>query len=611
MAEIKYTELDFNLIKENLKNFLKSQDKFKDYNFDGSSISMLLDVLAYNTGYNAFYLNMLASEMFLDTASLRDSVVSRAKHLGYVPRSVRTLRATINYEIEFLSSIAEIPTVLIMLNTQEFFSDVDGIRYTFYPNRSTAFTKIGERRYRIENLELIEGKRFTHEYVVNDATPIKQRFVIPNENVDTSTISVRVKDSESSNVVRLYTLNTDILTAKSTDLSYTIQQYAGLSYEIIFGDGIIGKKPENGSIIIIDYVVSSGDGATGANSFRTGLLLGEGINPNGAIDNHGTPQTVSVAAEYSDVESIESIKLLAPNSYDAQNRAVTKNDYETLIKRDVSVVDFVRVWGGEENDPPEYGKVFCAIKPKTDSTLNLEDKSRIIESFIKPRSLVTVEVNIVDPEIIGITLDCLINYNANKTVLSSDSIQSLVSSAIEKYREENILGFDSDFRYSNFIKYLDNADQSIVSSNAEVKIKYRVIPSFEMKNSFSIQLNNSISKGDFINGISGIKSTEFFYNTSLAYLADDGRGSISAYFSSTDLTKKIAIEANVGSVNYDTGKIEIKNLLVSSIFDSINYIDFIVTPKVPDIIALRSQLIVIDDADVNITVIDINRLRIS
>lgn len=607
MAEIKYTELDFQLIKENLKTFLKSQDKFKDYNFDASSISMLLDVLAYNTGYNAFYLNMLASEMFLDSASLRESVISRAKHLGYVPRSVRTCRAVVDYEI-FFSGGTNIPGNLILFDTQEFYSDVDGIRYTFYPSESTVFTKIAENRYKITNLELIEGKRFTHQYVVDNNAPMKQRFVIPNENCDTSTLKVSVKDSTASSNIKVYTFNDDILSATENDLYYYIQQYDSSLFEVMFGDGIIGKKPDSGNVVVLDYITSSGDAATGAKIFRTGALIGNGNLSGNPKDSF----TIKIeAGGYADEESIESIKLLAPNSYDAQNRAVTKNDYETLIKRDVSLVDYVRVWGGEENDPPEFGKVFCAIKPKTGDTLNLEDKTRVVNTFIKPRNLVTVDVVIVDPELIRLTLTCLVNYNSNKTQLSSDAIKSLVLDSIKKYRTENILGFDSDFRYSVYSRYVDNADVSIVSNTSEVNIKYRVIPNLGIKNSFEIQLNNQIDTGDISNGISSVKSSTFLYNTSLAYLADDGKGNISVYFFSQNSLSRVPIENNVGKVNYETGKITITNLLVSAISDSINYIDFMIIPKVYDIIALRSQLLLIEDSDINITVVDINKLKIS
>lgn len=606
MSEIKYTELDFNLIKQNLKTFLKSQEKFKDYNFDGAGLSILLDILAYNTSYNAFYLNMLASEMFLDSASLRESVISRAKHLGYAPRSTRTLRAIVDYEIYFESESAVLPVNLILPTTQQFFTTIDNIRYTFYPSKATFFTKIDTRRYKISDLELVEGKRFTHSYTVDNDSAIKQRYVIPNENVDTSTLNVLVQENSASSNIEYYSLNTDITETKETDAKYFLQAYESNLFEIIFGDNVLGKRPSNGNIIKIDYVSSTGDGATGASVFRTDKLSGVTVVGNQSF----IITTKSVASGYSEQESIDSIKLLAPRTYEAQNRAVTKYDYETLIKKDISVVEYVRVWGGEENTPPDYGKVFCSIKPKTGTSLNYEDKVRLVNSFINPRSLVTVDVIIVDPDYIRLVIDATVNYDSSKTTFSADTLRTKVLSAIDLYKNENIIGFDSDFRYSKFCSYIDAADTSIISNNTTVNIKYRVIPSLNLRNSFVIKLNNSIDTGDYSNQISSINSSSFFYNNAEVYMSDDGKGNILLYYFSPDNTK-IVVDEQVGTVDYATGTIIVSNLLVSSIPSNNNYIDFTITPKEFDIIALKEQMLLIEEDDVSVTMIDISRLKLS
>lgn len=606
MSEIKYTELDFNLIKDNLKTFLKSQEKFKDYNFDGAGLSILLDILAYNTSYNAFYLNMLASEMFLDSASLRESVISRAKHLGYVPRSTRTLRAVVDYEVYFESESAVLSTNLILPVTQQFFTTVDSIRYTFYPSKATFFTKIDTRRYKINNLELVEGKRFTHSYTVDNDSAIKQRYVIPNENVDTSTLNVLVQENFASSNIQYYSLNTDITETKETDAKYFLQAYESNLFEIFFGDNVLGKRPNNGNIIKIDYVSSTGDGATGASVFRTEKLSGVTVVGNQSF----TLTTKSVASGYSEQETIDSIKLLAPRTYEAQNRAVTKFDYETLIKKDIAVVEYVRVWGGEENIPPDYGKVFCSIKPKTGTSLNYEDKVRLINSFINPRSLVTVDVIIVDPDYISLVIDSTVNYDSSKTTFSADTLNAKVLAAIDTYKNENIIGFDSDFRYSKFCSYIDDADSSIVSNNTTVNIKYRVIPSLNLRNSFTIKLNNSIDRGDYSNGTSSVNSSSFYYNNAEVYMSDDGKGNILLYYFSADNTK-IIVDNQIGTVDYDSGTITVSNLLVSSISSRKNYIDFIITPKEFDIIALKEQMLLIEEDDVSVTMIDISRLKLS
>lgn len=606
MSEIKYTELDFNLIKENLKTFLKSQEKFKDYNFDGSGLSILLDILAYNTSYNAFYFNMLASEMFLDSASLRESVVSRAKHLGYTPRSTRTLRAIVDYEVYFESESAVLPSNLAVPTTQQFFTTVDGIRYTFYPSKTTFFTKIDTRRYKITNLELVEGKRFTHSYTVDNDLAVQQRYVIPNENVDTSTLNVTVQENSASSNIEYYALNSDITETKEIDAKYFLQSYDGNLFEITFGDNVIGKRPSNGNIIKIEYISSTGDGAVGASVFRTEKLSGVTVVGNQSF----TLTTKSAASGYTEQETIDSIKLLAPRTYEAQNRAVTKYDYETLIKKDISIVEYVRVWGGEENTPPDYGKVFCSIKPVSGTSLNYEDKLRLINSFISPRSLVTVDVIIVDPDYIRLVIDTTVNYDSSKTQYNADVISSKVLDAINSYKTENLVGFDSDFRYSKFCSYIDAADTSIVSNNTNINIKYRVIPSLNLRNSFTINLNNSIDTGDYSNGISAINSSEFFYNNAQVYMSDDGSGNILLYYFTTD-NNKIIVDDQIGTVDYDSGTIVISNLLVSSIPSGKNYIDFVITPKQFDIIALKEQMLLIEEDDISITAVDISRLKLS
>jgi len=502
--------------------------------------------------------------------------------------------------------------------SQPFFNTVDGKRYTFYPRQSRTLERnlvstdgngFQTVTYTAKNLEIVEGKRLIHSYTVDNTSPVKQRYVMPNQNVDTSTLSVTVKESASSSNISVYNLSDDITEVSSTDLVYFMQAYApsneeGL-YEVIFGDDIIGKNPQDGNIIQLNYIVSSGDGATGANSFRAETL---------GILNSQTESfsitTLSPANGFSERENKDSVKLLAPRNYEAQNRAVTKYDYETLIKKDVSSVQHVRVWGGEENIPPEYGKVFCAIKPFTGDTLNLEDKERILTTFIKPRNLVTLDVSIIDPEYIRLELNCSVNYNSNKTVLDEAELQNLIYNNIRAYRDSSISGFDVDFRYSKLLSEIDNSDNSIVSSESDITIKYRVIPRLNLKNSFTIQLNNEIDTGDFTNDQPSVRSSLFLYRNSRVYLADNGKGILFVYYFSQE-GNKVIVEPNIGSVNYSTGEIVVNQLLVSSIPNGLNYIDFFIVPKDNDIIALREQIILIDDSDISIEMTDVNRLRLS
>ncbi|CAB4141336.1 baseplate wedge subunit [uncultured Caudovirales phage] len=614
MSEIKYTELDFALIKDNLKTFLKSQDKFKDYNFDGSSLSILLDILAYNTGYNAFYLNMLASEMFLDSASLRESVVSRAKHLGYVPKSTRSIRAKIDYTVKFsLDTLPNIPTGFSLSKNQEFYTNFQNSRYTFYPLDDVLFERLpnegtgpNERIVFIaRDVELVEGKRFTHSYIVNNNSITTQKYIIPNSGCDISTLKVYVKDNSSSTNITVFLSNNDITLLNSSFPAYFIQPYESDLYEIVFGDGILGKSVVNGNVIFIDYVVSTGPDASGSSVFTTG-----------SIDISGGSQsfnivTKSVASGYSEQESISSIKLLAPRAYEAQNRAVTKYDYETLILKDVPLVDKVRVWGGEDNIPPEYGKVYCAIQPKTGIALNQEDKHAILETYIRPRNMISTEVVIVEPEYIGITVNSTVNYDSNKTTLSPDGLKAVVLTAISSYKSQNLSGFDSDFRFSKFVNYIDSANDSIVSNVTEIGMKYKLYPVLDSKNSFTITLNsNEIDKGDYINSVSSITSSKFYYNNSIVSISDDGQGQLFLYYISSD-SKIVIVDSNIGTVSYETGIISINNMLVTSILNNLNYISLFVKPRYTDIIALRNQVILIEDSDVNIAVTDVSKLRLS
>jgi len=616
MSEIKYSELDFALIKQNLKTFLKSQDKFKDYNFDGSSMSVLLDVLAYNTAYNSFYLNMVANEMFLDSAAIKENVFSRAKHLGYTPRSTTSIKAKIDFQVTFQSDAHAdlVPTNFALSKNQEFYTTSNDTRYTFFPRVAVFFEKIGTRTFIARNVELVEGKRFTHSYTVDTTLPIKQKYVIPNSGVDTSTILVTVRDNANSSAFTTFLPNTDINLLDSNSPAYFIETYNfdGDLYEIVFGDNIVGKGLVDGNIVSIEYIASTGDGADGASVFKTGSLITSLDNPalmTIASAATSSATTLSSASGYAAPETIESVKLLAPRFYESQNRAVTKNDYETLILKDISLAEYVRVWGGEENVPPEYGKVFCAIKPKTGTSLNLDDKTSIINS-IRSRNLVSLEVIIVEPEYIGLSLTTQVNYNSGKTVLSADSIKSKVNAAIQTFKEENISGFDSDFRFSTLSKYIDAADASIVSNISDVGIKYKIIPTLNSRNQISIVLNNEIDTGDSANSVFSITSSQFYFNNNLVSLADDGRGKIVLYYiSSTGV--KVILNDSIGTVFYENGTITIQDLLVSSIPNNQNYITFFITPKYNDIIALRNQMLILEDSDIDVTVVDISKLRLS
>lgn len=605
MSDIKYTELDFEQIKNNLKNFLKQQDQFKDYNFDGSSMSVLLDVLAYNTAYNGFYLNMLASEMFLDSASMRESVVSRAKHLGYTPRSARCLSAKVDVVLDFLSGVTA-PLNMLVDSSKEFYTSVNDIRYSFFPKNSVYFKQVDVSKYIAYGVDLLEGKKFTYSWVVDKTAAIKQRYIIPNKNVDTTTLKVSVQNSSTNFGTTVFNLFDDINLLSPNDTVYFLQETSDNKYELVFGDGVLGKSLVNGNIINIEYIVPTGDQALGAKTFR---INSPGNSYLGGVMSINVIKPAGGQAAYAPQESIESIKLLAPRSYETQNRAVTKSDYETLLKRDIPAIEHIRVWGGEDNDPPMYGKVFCAIKPVTGYGLNEDDRKNIVDNYIKPRNLISVEVILLEPEYIRMTVNTRVNYFPHKTAKSINDIKNSVYESVKKYKNSSLVGFDSDFRYSKLLNVIDSTDSSIESNLTDIKIKYRLNPAFDVQNSFKVVLNNAIDKGDFKNSVSAINSTEFFYVNKKVMLADDGAGTLFLYYLFND--KKIVINPNVGSVNYETGEILIKDLLVTNIPNQQKYVDLYITPKENDIVVLRNQVLLLDDEDINVDVIDLSRVKLS
>lgn len=596
MPETKYTELDFAKIKENLKKFLKSQDRFKDYNFDGAGISILLDLLAYNTAYNGFYLNMLASEMFLDSAIQRDSVVSRAKHLGYTPRSARSAIAKV--DIEIFPSSGPGPTApanILIPISQTFYTIVDSKQYFFSPKAPVLIQPV-DGLYKASDVELIEGVRLTHRWTYDASASPRQRFIIPNANIDSTQIQVNVQDAETSSGKRFFKLYKDLTEVTSESQVYFLQETNDNKYEIVFGDGIIGERLEDGNVIIVDYLVSTTDKAVGAKKFLPVTKIGGYAQ--------ATITTVEPAKNPSEQESIESIKRLAPLTYDAQNRAVTRLDYETLIKKDVPSVEYLRVWGGEDNEPPQYGRVFVSLKPFAGTTLSEDAKAELINTYIRPRNPISIEVIIVEPDYMRIKVDTTVLYRSSNTTSSAAEIQTEVFSAIQEFRASQLNGFDADFRYSKFIASIDSADESIEGNTTVINLKYRIEPPFNVPTKYEIKLNNAISKGDAANAESSINSSAFIYKGVITFVGDNGKGSLYLYRIVND--QKVIIQADIGSVNYADGVIILDAFLVQSIPNGLDFVDFTVELENFDINSLRNQILLLEDEDISIAIKDLS-----
>ena len=589
-----FTEIDFQKIRESIIEFLKTKDEFKDYNFAGSGVATLIDILAYNTQYNAFYLNMVANEMFLDTATLRDSVVSRAKAIGYRPNSAKSAVARVTVQVDSIAGPGPAnPANILLPKWSKFTTSVENKTYTFLNKAAVILQPVGGGLYEAD-LDIYQGNVFTHQFIVDDTIDTKQRYIIPNTNVDVDSINVKVQESSASPSIQSFSLSKDINIVGPDDAVFWLQETEDGLWEIYFGDGVVGKKVENGNIIIIEYMNTSGSLANTARRFTLVTSVGS--------YNRSTVTTIEAAKNGLEAQSIESIKFVAPQFYQTQNRAVNKHDYVTLIKKDYPQVEFATCWGGEENDPPIYGKVFLALKPTGAFAFSEQEKLSIINTIIRPRNPVSIQVEIVEPDYLQILVDSVVKYSAKSTTLTLGDVQQKAINAIKGYASSNLNGFDSTFRYSKLTKAIDNSDVSITNNLTTIKLKYTITPPINIPAKYDINTNAKISKGDANNNISGVNSTAFTRNGVTSYIGDDGQGNL--YIYRVVVSQKVIMERNVGTVNYDTGKISIPSLVIEGIPTGAETIDFILTPAQNDLTPIRNQILLINDSDITVTMVN-------
>ncbi len=567
------TEVDFADIKSNLKSYLQSQTQFNDYDFEGSNMSVLLDVLSYNTHYNAFYTNMLANEMFLDTAQQRDSVVSRAKELGYITRSARG--ASANVTLTFTGVSNAISEFALPKNTT-FTTSINDRTFTFVTpetnivkNISNAFSKA---------ITITEGTPVTQEFTVNDASPIK--YVIPNENVDTRSIRVTVKESASSSANTIYTQATNIREVNNQSAVYYLQETHDKQYEILFGTGSLGKPVVNGNVIQIEYRVCHGIQTNGANTFSIDSLS---VTPSYTSVSLSVN---SVARGGVEIESVDSIKFNAPRNFKIQNRAVVAKDFERIILNENTNLSSVIAFGGEEAEPALHGKVFIAIKPQGEliPTATLKDE---IKNSIKTRTMLGIDPVIIDPTYLYVVPTITTYYDTLKANIGSGAIQALVRDAIVKFSKTNLEQFGQKLRYSRFVRSIDNTNEAILNNEAEFEIQKRFVPSTTTSSLIELQYHNALQP-------SSISSTAFTFNNFISRLDDDGLGNI-RIFRFNEQKQKVFVNSTAGTVDYSTGKISINNFIVSA-FDGIE-IKVNANPANKDIVPVREQILIISSAD--------------
>lgn len=489
---LRVAELDFLSIKENLKQFLRSQETFSDYDFEGSGLSVLLDVLAYNTYYNSFYLNMVANESFLDTAQVRQNLLSHAKHINYVPMSRRGAAANVN--IKVTPSVTENQTVqYIVLDryTQLLGTDIDGVNHPFVTVNSNAAGK-SAGSFNFDGIKIRQGQVITHQWPVL-ANNTSRRFQIPSSNVDTSTISVTIIESASNNYTEEYKLSEDLTVVQANSRVFFIEEDDTLNYTLYFGDNVIGKRPANGNIVQVTYLDTVGSVANAVTRFAFTEPVG------GLFSDNVIVTTVSAAAGGTDKETEEQIRFRAPQHYVTQNRAVTKNDYEAIVTRGFNNIDSVTIWGGEENDPPVFGKVYMSLKTKGLYALSNLEKERIKNELISERNVLTVIPEIVDPDYTFVMISGKVVYNPLLTSKTENQIMEIVRNAVADYNDRELNTFNSTFRKARLQAYIESCDPSITGSDIDVILQKQVTLAIEKSTNYQVRFNAPIAKSSFYN----------------------------------------------------------------------------------------------------------------
>lgn len=585
---IKVSDLDYNQIRENLKTFLRGQEEFSDYDFDGSALSTIIDVLAYNTHYNALYTNLAVNEMFLDSASKRSSVVSIANNFGYTPQSCAASRSVFDLSV---TQQGATDAVKYLQKFSPFTTSVDGVSYTFYSIDDYVASRNGDN-YTFSDVTVYEGTPVTNVFLCSS---LNQRFKLPNQNIDLATMSITVQQTGETADFEKYQRATEVLTLNEESKIYYVKELDDASYEIYFGSNNLGKPIEVGNVITVTYIVTNKSVANGASLFTySGISLG------------GIAVAINVSSSYGgrEAETIEEIKRNVAQTYFDQNRAVTVSDYSSIIKRMYSNVESVNVWGGEDNIPPVYGKVYVSVKPTNASFLTPSEKTYIRNTLLKSKNIVSITPELVDPTFLELAMDVAVYYDNSKTTRSADDIKLAVIDSIEAYRDANLKKFNGIFRMSKFSRAIDDTDQSIQSNITKFKIYYEVTPKFNISAEYTVNLVNPVYRtGAASNSEQAFVSTGFYIdNTStIYYLDDDGVGNIRLFSVVAETGAAVYKNTSIGTVDYENGIIDINGLTIVDLADANFY--FIIKTASFDVVSIRNQIVDIPLNRLNVTVI--------
>ncbi len=592
--KLEVADFDFDVVKSNLKTFLQSQTEFQDYNFEGSGFAILLDVLAYNTHYLGFNANMLANEMYLDSADIRKNIVSLAKMLNYTPSSVRSPFAYISVEVNDATG----PTLTLNKGTI-FTTSVNGTSYQYVTNEDYIISPT-DGVYNFSNIEIYEGTLVTYRYTVDVNDP-DQKFIIQSDNTDTTTLKVSVQNSSNDTTTNIYSLAGGYNNVTDTSKVYFLQETDEGKFEVYFGDGVIGASLQEGNIVILEYIVTNRDESNGASTFTLATTIG------GFSDI--TITTNSISQGGSAAESKESIRFNAPLSYAAQNRAVTTSDYETIVRSIYPNAQSISAWGGEDDETPVYGTVKIAIKAASGSTLTNSTKQNIITA-LKPFNVASVRPVIVDPQITKVLITTIVKYDSRLTTKSSDTLKTNVLTALTNYNNDTLQKFDGVFRYSKIVGLIDDTDTSIVSNTTTIKIRKTFIPTLNSSLRYDIYFRNAIFNPVLgYNEVNGgvLESSGFKISgdtTNIYFLDDDGSGNIRRYRLVGGV--RTYVNNNQGIINYTTGQITLTSLNITNVEnirgENSTSIELTVKPSSNDIVPVRDQIIEIDIENSFVTV---------
>ena len=599
MPFTKFTNLDFDQIKTQIKSYLRANSDFKDFDFDGSNFSVLIDTLAYNTYITAFNSNMVVNESFLDSATLRENVVSLARNIGYVPRSRSAAKATISFSIE---TTANTPTLTLSAGLVCIGASENSTIMFSIPSSITTTVVNGVANF--ENIEVYQGTFLRKQFLVDGS--LDQRFLLDNSFIDSSTIVVKVKGLADTNTLgREYSLASNILNIDATSETYLIQEVQDEKYELLFGDGYFGKKLENGAVITATYIITDGKSGNGSANFSyAGRVVDSNDNPV-VPTNNIIITTQEAAANGGDIESIDSIKYFAPRIYASQYRAVTARDYEAIIQSIYPNTESVAVVGGEELDPPEFGQVLISIKPKNGDYVSDFDKQNI-QSKLKNYSLSGINQKIIDLKVLYVEIDSAVYYNSSQ-VSNVNEVKSKVVNVLNTFSTSNINKFGGRFKYSKLGQIIDGADTSITSNITRVIIRRNMKVLLNQSAQYEICYGNSFKKNS--EGFN-IKSTGFTIasQTGTLYFTDvpdatGDMGVLSVVRQSADTNEYTVIVKSAGSIDYKKGEILVNTLTITSTVKPNNIIEIQAFPDSNDVIGLKDLYLSFSVADSTINMV--------